>query len=169
MRRTSTPKPDVDADTLLNLGPFSPMAGIWEGTNGIDEHPVADGVERNAYSERYELEPIDPQTNGPQLFYGLRYHTHIVKPGEVQTFHDQVGCWLWEPAVRTVTFTLGIPRGQVLLAAGPAEAESTEFRAEGNGRLGSVRNPVESVSRQRISNAQLPHPCDHPRPYVMVL
>jgi hypothetical protein len=27
----------------------------------------------------------------PQLFYGLRYHTHVVKPGEVETFHDQIG------------------------------------------------------------------------------
>ena len=54
------------------------------------------------FVERYELQPIDPQTNGPQLFYGLRYHTHIVKPGEVETFHDQVGYWLWEPAARTV-------------------------------------------------------------------
>jgi hypothetical protein len=28
---------------------------------------------------------IDPQASGPQLFYGLRYHTHIVKPGEIET------------------------------------------------------------------------------------
>ena len=34
-------------------------------------------------TERVELQPIDPQLNGPQLFYGLRYHIHIVKPGEV--------------------------------------------------------------------------------------
>ena len=26
---------------------------------------------------------------------------HLVNPGEVETFHDQVGCWLWEPAART--------------------------------------------------------------------
>ena len=29
-------------------------------------------------------------TNGPQLFYGLRYWTHIVKPNQVKTYHDQV-------------------------------------------------------------------------------
>ena len=38
-----------------------------------------------------------------------------------------MGYWLWEPAARAVTFTLGIPRGQVLLASGPAEPEATEF------------------------------------------
>jgi hypothetical protein len=58
--------------------------------------------EHNVFVERYELQPVDPQTNGPQLFYALRYHTHVVKPGEVETFHDQVGYWLWEPAAHRV-------------------------------------------------------------------
>ena len=98
------------------------MAGIWEGLKGSDQHPVAEGTGADAYIEHYELEPIDRQTNGPQLFYGLRYHTHIVKPGEVEMFHDQVGYWLWEPATEAVTFTLGIPRGQVLLAGRPGSS-----------------------------------------------
>jgi hypothetical protein len=83
-------EPDPDPDTLANLGPLAGLAGIWEGRKGSDDHPVAEGPETNEYLERYELQPIDPQTNGPQLFYGLRYHVHIVKPGEVETFHDQV-------------------------------------------------------------------------------
>ena len=119
-------EPEPDPDTLANLGPLRALAGVWEGT-GKDEHPAVVGIERNDFFEHYELEPIDAQTNGPQLFYGLRYHTHIVKPGEVETFHDQVGYWLWEPAANTITLTLGIPRGQVLLASGPAAANATEF------------------------------------------
>ena len=79
------------------------------------------------FVEHYELQPIDRQTNGPQLFYGLRYHTHITKPGESETFHDQVGYWLWEPAAEAVTLTLGIPRAQVLLASGPAAPDATDF------------------------------------------
>ncbi len=55
-----------------------------------------------------ELQPIDAQTSGPQLFYGLRYHTRIVKPDVVETFHDQVGYWLWEPATGIVLQTLAI-------------------------------------------------------------
>jgi hypothetical protein len=130
--------------TLAHLGPLQPMAGSWEGTSGADEHPVADGVGRDAFVEHYRLDPIDRQTNGPQLFYGLRYHTHITRPGEVETFHDQVGYWLWEPAAETVTMTLAIPRGQVLLAAGPATAESTEFEvtaAVGSEVYGICSNP----------------------------
>jgi hypothetical protein len=120
-------EPDGDPDTLANLGPLRPLAGVWEGTKGSDQHPVLEGTEKNTFVEHYELHPIDRQTNGPQLFYGLRYHTHITKPGEDETFHDQVGYWLFEPAARAVTVTLGIPRGQVLLASGPADPDATEF------------------------------------------
>jgi hypothetical protein len=142
----------ADADTLANLGPLRPMAGVFAGNTGADVHPVGSGSdvsgpvvdsdEHNAFVERYELHPIDPQTNGPQLFYGLRYHTHIVQPGEVETFHDQVGYWLWEPAARTVLLSLAIPRGQVALAAGRADPDSTEF--EVTAELGSETHGILS-------------------------
>jgi hypothetical protein len=137
-------EPDGDPDTLANLGPLRPMAGIWQGFRGQDQHPVAEGTEENDFVERYELQPIDRQTNGPQLFYGLRYHVHIVKPGEAETFHDQVGFWLWEPETSQVILTLGIPRGQVLLAGGPAEENATEFEvaaAVGSEIYGILSNP----------------------------
>jgi hypothetical protein len=137
-------EPDGDPDTLANLGPLTPMAGIWEGTTGADQHPVAEGLGEDSFVEHYELQPIDRQTNGPQLFYGLRYHTHIVKPGEDETFHDQLGYWLWEPGANRVLLTLGIPRGQVLLAGGMAEPDATEFevRAEvGSEVYGILSNP----------------------------
>lgn len=118
---------EVDHDTLKNLGPLGPMAGIWEGKRGLDVSPKAAGPERQAYIERYELQPIDPQANGPQLYYGLRYHTRIVKPGEVEAFHDQVGFWLWEPASGTVILTLSIPRAQVALCVGRATADAKTF------------------------------------------
>lgn len=120
-------EPEFDPDTLRNLGPLAGMAGTWEGAPGSDDHPVAAGSETNAYVERYDLQPIDPQTNGPQLLYGLRYHVHIVKPGEVQTFHDQVGYWLWEPATGTVWQTLAIPRAQVAMAQGTAAPDARRF------------------------------------------
>ena len=145
---------DGSDDTLANLGPLRPLAGIWTSAGGTDIHPVGPGSditgtvvgndEHNMFVERYELEPIDPQTNGPQLFYGLRYHTHIVRPGEVETFHDQVGYWLWEPAARTILHTLAIPRGQVALAAGTAEPDATEFEvsaALGADSYGILSNP----------------------------
>ncbi len=120
-------EPDADLDTLRNLGPLTPMAGVWRGAKGLDVNPKADGPERQAYVERLELQPIDRQTNGPQLFYGLRYHQHIVKPGEVETYHDQIGYWLWEPATGTIIQTLAIPRGQTAMAVGKAAPNAREF------------------------------------------
>jgi len=111
---------DVDPHTLANLGPLTPLAGIWEGKKGIDLNPKAEGPERREYVERIEMQPIDPQANGPQLFYGLRYHVHVIASDEEGTFHDQVGYWLWEPATGLVLQTLSIPRGQVAIASGHA-------------------------------------------------
>ena len=118
---------NLDVDTLKNLGPLTGMAGIWEGSRGLDVKPKAEGPKKQAYVERIELQPIDPQTNGPQVFYGLRYYSHVVKPEQVKTYHDQIGYWLWEPATGTVIQTLTIPRGQVAMAVGKASADATSF------------------------------------------
>lgn len=124
-------EPDpIDPDTFANLGPLSRLAGIWEGTAGKDINPKADGPEHKVFNERIELQPIDPQTNGPQLLYGLRYHTHINAPDEENTFHDQIGYWLWEPATGLVMQTLAIPRGQVALACGHADADARRIVVE---------------------------------------
>lgn len=137
-------EPEGDPDTLANLGPLRALAGVWEGTRGSDQHPAVDGPEADVFIERYEAQPIDFQTNGPQLFYGLRYHTHIVRANDPATFHDQVGYWLWEPATGTVVMTLAIPRAQVALAMGTCDAHATAFevRAErGSPTDGIVSGP----------------------------
>jgi len=118
---------DVDPDTLANLGPLRRLAGIWEGKEGVDLNPKADGPERRAFRERITFEPIDPQANGPQLFYGLRYHIHINTPEEDITFHDQVGYWLWEPATGLVLQTIAIPRGQVAIASGQSSPDASKL------------------------------------------
>ena len=114
---------DVADDTLANLGPLRRLAGVWEGRKGVDLNPKADGPERREFIERIELQPIDAQANGPQLFYGLRYHTRVLATDEDATFHDQVGYWLWEPATGLVMQTLAIPRGQIAMAAGHAKPD----------------------------------------------
>jgi hypothetical protein len=127
-----TEQEDVDPNTLANLGPLTRLAGVWEGVKGVDVNPKAAGPERREYLERIEFQPIDPQSNGPQLFYGLRYHVHVVATDEDPTFHDQTGYWLWEPATGLVMQTVSIPRGQVALAGGHAkpDADRLVVRAE---------------------------------------
>jgi len=139
-----TESPDIDPDTLKHLGPLAPLAGVWEGARGVDVHPVAEGTEQEPFVEHYELHPIDPQSNGPQLLYGLRYHTHVTRPNDPETFHDQVGYWLWEPATGRVLHSLAIPRGQVALAEGHAAADARTFslRCEfGSPTRGTSSNP----------------------------
>jgi hypothetical protein len=36
-------EPFGDVDTLGNLGPLGPMAGVWEGLTGFDQHPQVEG------------------------------------------------------------------------------------------------------------------------------
>jgi hypothetical protein len=121
---------NVDPDGLANLGPLARLAGVWEGLKGVDLNPKADGPERREFTERLVCEPIDPQANGPQLFYGLRYHTRIIAIGEDTTFHDQVGYWLWEKETGLILQSLAIPRGQVALAAGHAAPDATTLVVE---------------------------------------
>ena len=133
-----------DGDTLKNLVPLRGLAGVWEGTRGVDVKPKADGPRTQVYVEHYELQPIDPQTNGPQMLYGLRYHTYITKPGLTKMYHDQVGYWLWEPGTGAIIHTLSIPRGQVAMASGHATADATSFElvaTRGSEVYGICSNP----------------------------
>jgi hypothetical protein len=122
-----TENDDIDPDTLANLGPLRGLAGVWEGTKGFDVNPFGSGERRQVYVERIDAQPIDPQSNGPQFFYGLRYHTFILKPDDPETYHDQVGYWLWEATTGLIVHSLTIPRGQALLASGHAAPDATSF------------------------------------------
>jgi hypothetical protein len=88
-------EPDnVSPDTLANLGPLRRLAGVWQSDEGVDINPKAEGPERRVFREHIRMEPIDPQANGPQLLYGLRYHIHINTPEEPSpsTIKSVTGC-----------------------------------------------------------------------------
>ena len=146
---------DISPDTLANLGPLRALAGVWQGTVGADVHPNKSGAKDQVFVEDYQAQPIDPQTNGPQLFYGLRYHTHITKPDKTATFHDQDGYWLWEPATNTVMLTASIPRGQVLLAGGQCDADATTFTVKATlGAPESVRPSMPKPTARPLCKRQ---------------
>ncbi len=135
---------DVSPDTLANLGPLRRLAGVWQSDKGVDVSPKADGPERRVYQEHIRMEPIDPQANGPQLLYGLRYHIHVTTAEELTTFHDQTGYWLWEPATGLIMQSIAIPRGQVVLAGGKAGADDKRISVEA--RRGDTRFGICSTT-----------------------
>jgi hypothetical protein len=135
---------DVSPETRANLGPRRHLAGNWQTDAGVDINPKADGPERRVFQEHIRMEPIDPQANGPQLLYGLRYHIHINTPEELITFHDQVGYWLWEPATGLIMQSLAIPRGQVVLAGGTAKPDDERISVEA--RRGDTRFGICSTT-----------------------
>lgn len=135
---------DVDPDTLANLGPLRRLAGRWRARKGVDVNPKADGPEQRVFIENIDFQAIDPQANGPQLLYGLRYHIHITTEEEDITFHDQVGYWLWEPATGMVLQTVAIPRGQVALASGRAAPDADEIVV--SSKRGETENGICSTA-----------------------
>lgn len=137
-------EPEASLDVLAMLGPLAPLAGVWEGHDGVDVHPVESGSKTEAYFERFELQPIDPQVNGPQLFYGLKYEQRVDRPNKPVAFHHQVGYLLWEPAANTVLMMLSIPRGLVALGSGIVAPDAREFTlsADADSRTnGILANP----------------------------
>jgi hypothetical protein len=65
-----------------------------------------------------------------------------------------VGYWLWEPAAQTIVHTLAIPRGLVVLAAGTAEPNATEFEVSatlGSQVHGILSNPFLDSVFQTVS------------------
>lgn len=135
---------EASPDTLANLGPLRRLAGVWESDQGVDINPKEDGPERRVFREHIRMEPIDAQSNGPQLLYGLRYHIHINTPEEQIAFHDQVGYWLWEPATGLIMQSLAIPRGQVVLAGGQAQPDDDHISVEA--RRGDTRFGICSTT-----------------------
>ncbi|MDI9348306.1 MAG: heme-binding beta-barrel domain-containing protein [Methylacidiphilales bacterium] len=118
---------NFSVDTMQSLGPLSHLAGEFSGSIGVDVKPKATGAKSQEYIETMRCFPIDPITNGPQLIYGLRYHTHITKPNQIKTYHEQVGYFLWEPQESIIYMTVSIPRGVTGIASAIVPSNANAF------------------------------------------
>lgn len=138
-------EPDpLDTNALANLGPLAPLAGIWEGSEGLDIAPKREGPEETPYRERLTLEPCGPVVNGPQVLYGLRYTTVAWPIGSEEPFHEEVGTWLWDPERELAMRCFVVPRGVTVLAGGRVkpDARRIEMAAEvGSHTFGISSNP----------------------------
>jgi len=128
------------------LGPLGPLAGTWEGDDGLDVsfHHDSDEVGETPYREVADFKPFGPVDNGTQHLYGLDYRASMWRRGEEDPFHTEVGYWLWDAGLGHVMRGFVIPRGSVILAGGEAAADASRFTLEaesGNPEYGMCTNP----------------------------
>ena len=138
-------KPEsVDEDIVKNLGPLAPLAGVWEGDQGLDISPSRKGPAETRFRERISFDPLGPVVNGPQVLYGLKYATVAWPLGEEKPFHEEVGYWLWDAKAQQVMRCFMVPRGVLVNAGGESQAQAKTFEmlAEvGSETFGILSNP----------------------------
>lgn len=118
----------TNAEFLTNLGPLGPLAGIWEGDEGLDEAPSASrGRMETTYRERIVFEPMGGVDNHEQCLHALRYSRKAYRLGEDDAFHEELGYWLWDAAEGQVMRCFLVPRGVTILAGGDAGPADRRF------------------------------------------
>ncbi|MEY4131692.1 MAG: hypothetical protein RLZZ31_1816 [Actinomycetota bacterium] len=112
--------------TPAELGPLAGLAGTWEGDQGLDisYHHAEGEIGETKYREKVEFKPFGPVDNGTQSLFGLDYRMAAYKEGEDEPFHTEVGYWLWDADNKQVMRCFMVPRGQVVIAGGSANADS---------------------------------------------
>ncbi len=131
-------------ELISNLGPLGPLAGVWQGDTGVDIAPTPNGSVESHFREHLVLEPFGPVNNREQVLYGLRYSTTAWRLGEQESFHEELGYWLWDAVNGQVMRAFLVPRGVAVMAGGNVAAQAREFRltAEGgSATYGALSNP----------------------------
>ena len=115
-------------EIIKNLGPLTPLVGIWEGAEGEDIAPSGGrGTEINKFRERITFEPLGPVKNHEQVLYGLRYSTTAWPLGKEDPFHEELGYWLWDSQEKQVLRCFIVPRGITIIAGGTVDPEAKSF------------------------------------------
>jgi len=146
----------------IDFGPLAALIGTWQGDKGMDVSPEPDGTEETPYYETIVFEVVGDVTNaGKQTLSVIRYHQVVSRKSDDQVFHDQIGYWTWDPATRTVTESLNIPRAVAVLAGGTFEGDAKgsdlvlEVKAKKGGQdWGIIESPFmrDSASTQAFEH-----------------
>ena len=145
-----TEQVDIDNNTLANLGPLTGMAGIWQERVGSMSNLRADGPRSKPISNVSNYSRSIRNRTGRSSFTVCRI-THVTKPDDVETYHSQVGYWLWGTGDRHDHALADHSAGQTALAIGKAKANDREFELVA--RRGSTENGICS----NPSGARVPH------------
>jgi hypothetical protein len=110
-----------------NYGPLSQLIGQWKGEKGIDLAPEPNGQEENPYYETIDYVAAGNVENAEsQVLSIVRYHQVVKKKSDNDTFHDQIGFWMWDENTNVIMHSLTIPRAVCVLAGGIYRNETTD-------------------------------------------
>jgi hypothetical protein len=145
---------------LKLFGPLAAFVGTWQGSRGDDTAPDDfRGVEKNAFREEIVFTPVAPTANHEQTLYPISYTRTAWRLREEDPFHQQLGYWFWDPAMKLVMHSFMIPRGMTVLAGGDAEPDSSILSvkaARGSSVFGICSNPfLEEEFRTIAYEAQI--------------
>jgi len=137
------------------LGPLGPLAGEWQGDQGVDDSYVyARGRDMSSrFRELSTFKPAGPAHNGAQSLYRLDYTTTAWRIGEEMPFHTEIGYWFWDAEHEMVMRGLVTPRGIVALAGGSARPGDTELTVSTDAAedaFGVVSNPHLMTSARTV-------------------
>lgn len=140
---------------LSSWGPLAHLAGSWRGERGVDfAHSYSLGeAKETPYREECSFQPFGPVDNGTQVLYGLDYRMEAWPIGAPESFHMEVGYWLWDAERHLVMRCFMVPRGVTVLAGGEAapDARSFSLHAEmGEETFGVLQNPYLMRSARAV-------------------
>ena len=105
----------------VDYGPLTLLIGKWTGDKGMDVAPHPDEEkEENPYTETITFEESGALKNAKkQTVSMVRYLQVVSRKSNGETFHEQVGFFMWDADTQTVMHSLTIPRGLALRRASP--------------------------------------------------
>jgi len=111
-------------EKTADYGPLELLFGTWKGDKGEDFAPEPDEDALSPYYETIVIERAGDVDNADdQLLAIARYHISVRRKKNDETFHDQVGYWLWDKENEIIMNSFTIPRGLCVLAGGKFDAK----------------------------------------------
>ena len=115
-------------EKTADYGPLELLFGTWKGDKGINLSPEPSQDEIIPYYETIEFERAGDVDNADtQVLAIARYHRSVRKKETDETFHDQVGYWLWDKENQIIMHSFTIPRGMAILAGGMFESVQDKY------------------------------------------
>lgn len=116
-------------EKTADYGPLELLFGTWKGDKGEDlsAEPEPDEDVLSPYYETIVYERAGDLDNADEQVLAIaRYHLSVRRKKNDETFHDQVGYWLWDKKNETIMHSFTIPRGLCVLAGGKFDSKKVK-------------------------------------------